>query len=423
MVRWAWAGALALVLLVPVQAGAARRMEVALSDDAVFLDQAYYQRDRGFEQARALGVTRMRVVLTWSTVLGDQAKRTTPPEHPEYYLGRYDRLIDRAAAAGIRVQLILTGPAPAFATADRRSGVNHPDARLFGDFARAVAAHFKGRVDRYSVWNEANYKAWLAPLGESPTIYRALYLAGYSAIKSVDRHAAVLIGETAPFALRGRSLAPLDFLRRAACVTRRYKTDKTCARALPAPGGALRADGYAHHPYDFLHPPDYRYKGRDNVTIGTLGRLTAALDRLRAARALIGPRRRPLALYLTEFGYFQAGRRRISESRQAKYLPRAFAIAQRNPRVREMLQYGLVVPPSDQPGAYFQLGIVALDGTPRKPFQTLQSWSRSAMRKRRVARPGGPIALPPARPSPDPPHPPPPSEEPPPLLPPLPPLP
>jgi hypothetical protein len=414
---------LALALLVPAQAGAGKRMEVALSDDPVFLDQSYYQRDRGFEQARALGVTRMRAVLTWATVMGDQAKRTTPPEHPEYYLQRYDRMIDRAAAAGIRVQLILTGPAPAFATADRRFGANHPDARQFGDFARAIAAHFKGRVDRYSVWNEPNYVVWLAPLGESPTIYRSLYLAGYAGIKSVDRHAKVLMGETAPFGIRGRSLAPLAFLRGAACVTKRYRTDRTCAKTLPAPGGALRADGYAHHPYDFLHPPTYRYKGRDNVTIGTLGRLTSALDRLRAARALIGPRRRPLQLNLTEFGYFQAGRRRISESRQAKYLPRAFAIAQRNSRVSEMLQYGLVVPPPEHAGAYFQLGIVALDGTPRPPFQSLRAWSRSALRKRKVARPGKPIALPPARPSPDPPNGSPPPDQPPPLLPPLPPLP
>jgi hypothetical protein len=81
-----------------------------------------------------------------------------------------------------------------------------------------------------------------------------------------------------------------------------------------------------------------------------------------------------------------------------------------------------VVPPPGHPGAYFQLGIVALDGTPRSPFRSLQSWSRSAMRKRRVVRPGGPIALPPAQPSADQP-PPPPSDQPPPLVPPLPPLP
>ncbi|HEX8074180.1 MAG TPA: cellulase family glycosylhydrolase [Thermoleophilaceae bacterium] len=415
---------LALALLVPAPAAAGKRMEMALADDPVFLDQAYYQRDRAFEQARTLGVTRMRAVVTWASVLGPQAKLETPPERPEYYLKRHDQMVDAAAANGIRVQLILTGPAPAFAAADRRIGPNRPDARMFGDFARAVAEHFEGRVDRYSLWNEPNYVSWLSPLAESPAIYRSLYLAGYAGIKSADPKATVLMGETAPFGVRGKSVAPLEFLRRAACVTKRYKPDKTCAAAIPAPGGALRADAYAHHPYDFMHPPNYRYKGSDNVTIGTLPRLTSALDRLSRVRALVGSRRRPLQLNLTEFGYFQAGSRRISEARQSKYLPRAFAIAQRNARVREMLQYGLVVPPPNHAGAYFQLGIVGLDGQPRPPFDALAAWVRSALKRRSIAKPRSRIVLPAAKPSPEPPPPPPPpSSEPAPLLPPLPPLP
>jgi hypothetical protein len=302
-------------------------------------------------------------------------------------------------------------------------GPFRPDARQFGEFARAMADHFKGRVDRYSLWNEGNYVSWLSPLAEGPAIYRALYLSGYAGIKAADPKAKVLIGETAPFALHGRSTAPLEFLRRVACVTKRYKPDKACAAAIPAPGGALRADGYAHHPYDFLHGPSYKYKGRDNVTIGTLPRLTSALDRLRKAKALLGSRGRRLQLHLTEFGYFQAGRRRISESRQAKYLPKAFAIAQRNPRVKEMLQYGLVVPPPDHAGAFFQLGIVALDGQPRPPYNALAAWVRSAFKRRSIAKPKQRIGLPAAKPSPDPPSPPPPSNQPGPLLPPLPPLP
>ena len=46
---------------------------------------------------------------------------------------------------------------------------------------------------------------------EKEELYRSLYLNGYSAIKRVDRHAQVLIGETSPFALgHGRNAtAPL----------------------------------------------------------------------------------------------------------------------------------------------------------------------------------------------------------------------
>ena len=74
------------------------------------------------------------------------------------------------------------------------------------------------------------------------------------------------------------------------------------------------ADGYAHHPYDFANPPAAPYPGADNVTMGTLGRLTTALDRLAAAKALRTPDGKPLDVYLTEFGYFASGRVAVRRS-------------------------------------------------------------------------------------------------------------
>ena len=90
----------------------------------------------------------------------------------------------------------------------------------------------------------------------------ALYTKGYAAIKAADPAAKVLIGETAPFSKAGLSTSPLAFLRGVTCVNKKYKRARSCP--------ALKADGYAHHPYDFAHAPDYQYPGADNVTIGTL---------------------------------------------------------------------------------------------------------------------------------------------------------
>src|SRR3712207_6860784 len=75
-----------------------------------------------------------------------------------------------------------------------------------------------------------------------------------------------------------------------------------------------RSDGYAHHPYNFLHPPSHREPGRDNVTIGTLGRLRYALDHLRRADALVSPRAAAMPLYLTEFGYLDRKSTRLNSS-------------------------------------------------------------------------------------------------------------
>lgn len=388
----------ALVALVAVAAvasapaRAADGMEVSLADDGVFLYRTYYNRKHAFKQALPLGTTRIHAMLPWTYALKrKQSRRRHAPKHPVYYLQRWDDLIDAAARRGIRVELVLSGKAPAFATSNHKIGRKRPDAKRFGEFAHAMAVHFKGRVDRYSIWNEPNYVSWLKPLDEAPGLYRRLYRAGYRAIKRASPRAQVLIGETSPRDSPGRSLAPLSFLRRVACVDRDYRRVRHCP--------TLEADGYAQHPYEFQYPPNEDHADADDVTIGTLDHLTTALDRLRSADALVAPDGGRMGVHLTEFGYFVSGRRKISEKRAARYLPQAFDIAQHNNRVREMTQYGLVTPPKRHPAGYFNLGIVNLNGHRRKPYRTLAKWAERAMRKGDVRAPRGPIELPPARPS------------------------
>jgi hypothetical protein len=365
--------------------GSADKMEVALQDDAVFLNRQYYNRETALQQAERLGVTRLRVLVIWSRVLGSTANDTSAPASPRYDWSLYDSLIDDAARHGIRLQLDLTGPAPAWATGNHKTGVVRPDAARFGEFAAAAARHFKGRVNLYSVWNEPNYVGWLAPLQSEPEQYRALYTAAYGAIKREDPTARVLIGETAPYQEEKRALAPLAFLRAVACRNAIYAPTKTCA--------PLTADGYAHHPYEFANPPAAPYPGADNVTVGTLGRLTSALDHLAGAKALRTPDGKPLDVYLTEFGYFATGPVAVPPAKRASYLKEAFDIAERNPRVKEMLQYILVSPP---PGVRFNTSLIDLDGKPSLPYLALAGWVHDNVKNGRVAAVPGPLRLPPA---------------------------
>jgi hypothetical protein len=361
------------------------KLEVALQDDAVFLQRSYYDRDRALAQAQQMGVTRLRVLVLWARVPGAQPNAKSPPASPRYDWSGYDSLIDAAAQHGIRVQLDLSGPAPAWATGDHKQGVVKPDGKLFGDFARAAAKHFKGRVDRYSIWNEPNYVGWLAPQRSEPRLYRSLYLNAYGAVKAADPSAQVLIGETAPYAETGRAVAPLEFLRKVTCRTAIYAPAQKCA--------PLRADGYAHHPYEFANPPQAPYPGADNVTVGSLGRLTRALDRLAQARALMTPAGKPLDVYLTEFGYFATGPVAVPPAKRADYLKTAFDIAERNPRVKEMLQYILISPPA---GVRFNTSLINLDGKATLPFTALSHWTHSNAKNGRVEPNPGPIKLPPA---------------------------
>src|SRR5256714_9192892 len=204
----------------PAHAGAG--MELAVQDDAVLLQRLYYDRDRALDQIRGLGVTRIRSNLLWSSVLHGQARSRRTPKHIRYDWSAYDALVVAATQHGMVVQFNLTGPAPAFATSNHRIGPRRPSAKKFGDFARAAAAHFRGRVDRYAIWNEPNYVGWLAARRSAPKLYRHLYQSGYAGVKRADGGAAVLIGETVPYAIPRRAMAPLTFLRKVTCTSYRW---------------------------------------------------------------------------------------------------------------------------------------------------------------------------------------------------------
>jgi hypothetical protein len=200
----------------------------------------------------------------------------------------------------------------------------------------AAGRKFRGSVRYWAVWNEPNHPQFLMPQfrrghAVSPRIYRRLFLAGASGLRASAANATdlILAGETAP---RGtpRVVAPLAFLRGTLCLTARYrKRSEACDR--------LPADGWAHHAYTtaagpFFHPP-----GRNDATIGVLGRLNTALARAGRAHAI----RSGLGIYLTEFGVESKPDplRGVSFTAQAEYRSISERMAYRNGRVRAFSQY------------------------------------------------------------------------------------
>jgi hypothetical protein len=352
-----------MLAALPDGANAAPGMEIAIQDDGILVHRNYYDRDKALTQARDVGATRVRMNLGWASVLGSQARRRHMPHKLRYDWRKSDAAVNAALGHGLHVQLTITGPAPRWATGNNRVGVYKVNASRYGAFARSAAQHFDGRVDRYSIWNEPNYKGWLAPMKSAPRLYRNMYRSAWRGIRSVNAGVAVLIGETSPYAIRGRATAPLKFLRGVTCTDRHWR--RHC------PG--LYADGFAHHPYDFKHRPEYRYPGGDNVTIGTLLRLNFALAKLSYTHALRTRSDKPLPIYLTEFGYFQSGKYRINAGRHAAYLRRGFKLAQSNGAVQSMLQYLLTSPP--KPWQYFDTGILSRHGRPTAAYYALRAFA------------------------------------------------
>jgi Cellulase (glycosyl hydrolase family 5) len=378
-------------LYAPGDAHAARGMELAIQDDSLFVQgNKRFRGNKAFDYVQQLGVTRIRVNLLWAyTMPRSQYNRRRKPATINYNFSQIDQLIDRAAANGIRIHVSLTGPAPRWANAKRATTKRawfKPNPAQFGEFARVAANHFKGRVDRYSIWNEPNWKTWLGPLKSAPGIYRSMYSRAYTAIKKADRRAQVLIGETSPYARPGMSTAPLAFLRKVACVNSSYRRVKRCA--------PLKADGYAHHPYDFRHAPNFQYPGSDNVTIGTLSRLTRALDRLRRSGALRFTRGGRMPLYLTEYGYFASGKRALPARTRSRYLKQAYSLALRHGRVKSQMHYLLTTLPRGS-SSTFNTGLVTRTGKRLPQFNALRSWYRS--NRGRVKRPTRAFSLPPAQ--------------------------
>ena len=193
----------------------------------------------------------------------------------------------------------------------------------------------------------------------------------------------MLIGETSPYERPGYSTAPLAWLRSVTCVNAKYKRKASCPK--------LKADGYAHHPYDFSHPPAFKYPGADNVTIGTLSRLTKALDKLARSGALRFNGGARMPLYLTEYGYFASGPRALPAKTRSRYLQQAYSIALRNPRVKSQLQYLLTTLPRGS-GSTFNTGLVTQSGERLPQYNALKRWYGANRGK--VKRPGSAFGLP-----------------------------
>ena len=349
-------------------AHAARGMEVALQDDAAFVSEITLKRRKALKLASRLHVTRIRVNLPWVAIV-NKARSKKRPKHRKYDFTSYDALFNAAKRRGIKLQMTIAGPAPRWATGNGEVGNYKVRVHDFEHYVRGVVRHFRGHIDRYAIWNEPNYRSWNSPLEGNAERYREMYLAAYRIVRKHDRKAKVLIGETSPYGKKGTSTSPVKFL-----------------RAL-AKGGKLKADGYAHHPYDYVHGPRWPSPRDANASITGLDNLTDALDKLAKQRKLTTRAGRPLDLYLTEFGYMARGKYKKPTKKRANFLPQAFEIALKNPRVKEMLQYGLAPPPPWS--KFFDMSIVDKKGQPTKVFTALKAWTDEQAKAHAIALPVG----------------------------------
>ncbi len=184
----------------------------------------------------------------------------------------------------------------------------------------------------------------------------------------------MLIGGLSSFGDPGRGptrgIAPLRFTRELACVDSKLRPlDGPHCRGFEA----LRADGFALHPYSLDTPPSALDPNADRVQIGELAKLTSLLAELERRGRVAGR----LPLYLTEYGYQTdpPDPGKISQALAGRYQGQALLLAWRAARTRSFPQFLLydIGPDLSKPAGSaarwggYQTGLYTHDGRPKKP--------------------------------------------------------
>ena len=147
--------ALVAALAPAAQARHGHTPETVIQDDALFLHGTDESIQKGLEQTRSLGITRVRLTAGWS-VLAPEADSETKPaldltdpaNYPRDIWRNLDRAVRMTVAAGLRPMVDIAFWAPRWATkeqADQRLGRRTEiDAGLYAEFAEAVARRYSG---------------------------------------------------------------------------------------------------------------------------------------------------------------------------------------------------------------------------------------------------------------------------------------
>lgn len=398
------AGALCALAL-PASASASRTQSSIFQADGMLLSAD--SQTGTLDELQGLGVDTVRVLVIWRSYAPDPGAERKPGgdlSDPASYQGwgTLDALVRGAVARGIRPYLVVTGPAPNWAS--QRSRVCHtddrgtcfPSASAFGQFAAAVGKRYSGsyqglpRVTMWGLWNEPNQRGWLTPqfirkrgrtTDYGAVLYRRLAYAGLKSLHATGHgRDTLMIPETAPtgntIGLSKRHAKPGVFLRTLFCLDshgRRLRgrdaTNADC-KHLRRFSGSYGVSAIAHHPYNRAAAGSPRTRpGADDITLSTLSRLRAIL-RAAAHRHVI-PSSLARTIYLTEYGFQTNPPDRfsgISLGRQAAYINESDYRAWRDGTVRAVAQYLLRDDPLGPRYDGFQSGLRFANGREKPAY-------------------------------------------------------
>jgi hypothetical protein len=248
-------------------------------------------------------------------------------------------------------------------------------------FAKHLAAALAGQVLGYEAYCEPNLWPYIYPqrTDSDPSFAAHVYLkylkAFFAGVRAGDPHAKVIAGSTAPTGAN-------DI----------YRTSpQSFARALAAAGAARYFDVYSHHPYvpggttdmDPALPPQFPGNTVSLSNIGTLLRIFPSKP-----------------FYLSEYGFSTepsvAFGAPVTETQQAAYLTKAYALAARHSQIKLLVWQPLQDSspsgkPTDPNGDY--LGLRRVNGTAKPAWYAFARGNHIALSAPPRARRGARISL------------------------------
>jgi hypothetical protein len=167
----------------------------------VFLEQEVESEKRqvSLRLLHAAGVGWLRQELPWEQIEPTRKGDTTDPKFGGSTWAKYDDIVERSTAMGMRLILRLdTSPRWALAP-DARDGLG-PPVRLedYWDFVEQVARRYQGRVAAYQIWNEPNLSLEWGRQPPDPSGYARLLRGAAARIRAADPSARIVLAALAP---------------------------------------------------------------------------------------------------------------------------------------------------------------------------------------------------------------------------------
>ncbi len=205
-----------------------------------FVDEAEaWKIKRGLEMIREMGAPWIVEFFPWAYY--EKSKN-------QFDWSSADRIVDHANRQGLtviaRLGFVPEWARPAQTTFTHLDPDHYDD---FADFANAFAAHFKGRVQHFIVWNEPNLNNEWGMRRVDPAAYIQMLRVVYPAIKRANPQAVVLAGALAPTIERNRDVALSDL---------EYLEEMYTALTLTASPGERAFDALAVHTYGTTFAPE-----------------------------------------------------------------------------------------------------------------------------------------------------------------------